>query len=832
MKTSLHAIAVILGLAGLSGWGAMRAAETEAKVKAPRAAKAARKTPAGVVDARYVHATVRYPVPDGIDLTVPGELGNQTLAKLGYVDATAAPFFADSSGARDATRALQAAIDFARDHQLVCFLPLGTYRVSDTLHCVQNYYQRANGAIGAAPNVPCALVGSGRKPGVRPVIFLAPNAPGFSDPQNRKFVIHVYNRGVKEGGVDVPQANVSFRQMLRNFDIRIGEGNAGAVGLRMQAAEGSTAQDITIDATHGFIGMQGAAGSGGSHHNITVIGGRIGIDTHGFPPEFTLDRPGTQPTPTFAHVTLLHQSEMAIFNYSRGPAVWVGLKIVTDRTGPVIVGDDRNVSSPLDSSLAFVDSEIVFTRWSERNTVLRAGRSVYLTNVYVQDGHTLVEGAPVRGGPGWTRVRRLAVPIAPPPSAERKVQFDEAPWRDGCRSPEIDHAVAASSPPPADLRSRHIWADDFPTFESPGAVNVMAPPFEAKGDSFADDTTALQRAIDEHEIVFLPKGYYRLTHPLRLRPNTKLIGVAQHLSSLLLRDPGPAFSDPARPAALLETADDPQAETFLGFLGVLVPYEWAGAGRAPVTTNYYAVLWRCGARSIYRANDFKFHRLAGFTSTSGDEYPVLGGGDQAKREGEAVRADRQTPIIGHSLVRIAGHGGGKWYNFHHTWAHPARTGPGVRNLLIEGTSQPLAFYHLSAQVYNYNLPEPELRAPYSIELRRCANVDLFGVKTEHRTSFALVRECRNLRIIGHGGGGQPENKTWQYRFEDCDDFLLSNFGDQVYLGQPRPEKQFALDEFVPLVEVRGTTESKVPSRSRPIAYQRGEPRGAHGDLDR
>jgi len=38
---------------------------------------------------------------------------------------------------------------------------------------------------------------------------------------------------------------------------------------------------------------------------------------------------------------------------------------------------------------------------------------------------------------------------------------------------------------------------------------------------------AIQRAIDTAEVVFLPKGHYRLSSTLVLRPNTKLIGVAR-----------------------------------------------------------------------------------------------------------------------------------------------------------------------------------------------------------------------------------------------------------------------------------------------------------------
>ncbi|NOX57018.1 MAG: hypothetical protein GXP27_21780, partial [Planctomycetes bacterium] len=63
------------------------------------------------------------------------QLGRRQLARWGFLDVTAAPFRADPTGQRDSTAAIQAAIDFARLHQLVCFFPSGEYRVSDTLVC-------------------------------------------------------------------------------------------------------------------------------------------------------------------------------------------------------------------------------------------------------------------------------------------------------------------------------------------------------------------------------------------------------------------------------------------------------------------------------------------------------------------------------------------------------------------------------------------------------------------------------------------------------------------------------------------------------------------------
>ncbi len=68
--------------------------------------------------------------------------------------------------------------------------------------------------------------------------------------------------------------------------------------------------------------------------------------------------------------------------------------------------------------------------------------------------------------------------------------------------------------------------------------------FGAKGDGIADDTQALQRAIDETGVLVLAKGTYRISAPLLL-DTTQLgyVGVrgAQGTSRLVMAGPGPAL---------------------------------------------------------------------------------------------------------------------------------------------------------------------------------------------------------------------------------------------------------------------------------------------------
>jgi hypothetical protein len=55
----------------------------------------------------------------------------------GFLDVTAAPYHADSSGRSDCTAALQRAVDDARSQFLAVYLPHGTYVISDTITLLQ-----------------------------------------------------------------------------------------------------------------------------------------------------------------------------------------------------------------------------------------------------------------------------------------------------------------------------------------------------------------------------------------------------------------------------------------------------------------------------------------------------------------------------------------------------------------------------------------------------------------------------------------------------------------------------------------------------------------------
>ena len=718
---------------------------------------------------RTVQPAVTAPLPDGIRLDVPEGLGNPSLAAQGRLDVTAAPFNADPTGETDVTEALNRAITFARDHQMVCFFPQGTYRVSDTLHCTQIPARRTSGAVGPGRCFPCLLMGS--YAGTRPRLVLAPRSPGFGDPESPKYLIHFQATSPHRPGH--PQPNISMNQMLVNIDVVIGEGNSGAVGIRHRAAQGSAIQDTTVDATHGLTGIEGGIGSGGSIANVTVIGGAVGLDLR-----------ETQPVPVLVAVTLIHQRKAAIIYEGRQTLSGVGLTIVSKGPGPAILGLPAAYMAPR-GQISLVDSRIVFE--NPVDLAIRATRSLYLQDVYIRNAKVAVADAdsPLLPGEGdgWLRVRSFAHGVTP--HKWRGYAYDAPVWIDGRRQ-EADLAdVTPGAAPPADLEDRHRPQTPLPAAETGFNVRSAAPPEGAAGDGLTDDGPALQRAIDAHATVWLPKGYYRITEPLRLRPGTRLIGVGRHLSVIFVREAEGSFADPDRPRPLIRTADTAEASTLIGFCGIHVPDTVGGA---------YALNWRSGGGSVLRDVNLITRPIGGYG-----------------KPGKA--ADR-----GHPLVRVTGNGGGQWYNFFQE-SHRGQE-PGYRHLLIEDAAGPLAIHACN--------PEHAL-GEANMEISRSAGISLYGLKSEGNRTVLRVTDSDRISVFGYGGNAAALPGESLFVFRRTPNFQVINAVDTPRLPpavSPNPGFGRGVDPTRwMMIRDEPTRDTVVVTRplDRPVLYRRGNP---------
>lgn len=492
-----------------------------------------------------------------------GTHAQDPLLQLGLLDITQAPYLADPSGHTDATRAIQQAVNDARDFDLVCFVPEGTYLVSDTISCEQQVRKldkprHTDGLTQHYWDLPNRIVLFGSTKGKRPVFRLAPNAKGFDDPAKPKTLVWIWAQtrhdapGKQEPVWGSEQPNISFNHYFRGIDIDV-RGHAGAIGIRHAGSQGSALFDSTILAEGAYAGMSDCCGQGGGTYNIDVIGGRHAI---------VID-PDSR-FPILTGCVFKGQTGAAI-TYAKGgsqvPTLLVGCQI--DSAAPAAI--DLS-TQPAYGGISVVDSVIAM---HGGGTVIRISRpqNIYIENTAVSGAHLITTGAgPLPGSPEWLRVERFSSPLA-----------GGVNLINGSVSAGMVQVVAAAPAAPdyAVIRARHYQSP--PSFEDPAAVNVKA--FGAKGDGRTDDTAAFQQAIAASDKVFVPKGGYYLRGPLQLRPDTQLFGLTSNYTSIgdergAGDRRGHVRKDGGGNAFTLATVDDANAAPGLSLLGVRGQIEW------------------------------------------------------------------------------------------------------------------------------------------------------------------------------------------------------------------------------------------------------------------
>ncbi|MEE4202395.1 MAG: DNRLRE domain-containing protein, partial [Halieaceae bacterium] len=734
----------------------------------------------------------------------------------GYLDVTS--LGADPTGVTDSTVAIQAGINQARDAQQVLWFPAGDYLVSDRLVADQ--------PDSDGDNYHSVLIGSTLDPASRARIIRAPNSTGFGDSNNRRVLLHF----ISQGTADAESGNATlYNQGVVSIDFKISAGNPGAVAIRMQGAEGCTIQDVSIDMTEGgHTGIWGIPGSGGATHGIRIVGGVTGVDTRGF----ANGGGGTQPTAVLTDAHLINQSGQALYATARGAFVVVGSRFERDTPGPLVYLREHWQGQPYDASLLLVDSLLEYTSYHPDNTVIEmhsgnTGRSFLLENSYVSNADKVWHPSALANPNGWVHFKRLAVEVQP--EARGWGQPHEPVYLDGAHSGGFHMDAQSGVVPPSTLTTVHEIPANFPTWETPGAVDVTS--LGVIGDGVSDDWAALQQAIDTNEVLFFPKGEYRVSKTLELQPDSKLIGVWPSLSVLqpisTLQNPFNAVQLGEADAPLIRSADTAQAETYLGFLRLMRTFPLAQ--HDPTSVANYALEWRSGGDSVVR-----HVMLQGKPGTNmrpdliAQHYYDLTENINANHPQDDFPEGMYAWPCAYPNIQVRGHGGGRWFTF---WMHGRQ---GLRDdvpfLLVENTNEPLQLYHLHLQQQD---------SLNHAEFINANNVTVYGTKGEIKGSMLYFENCDNVRLFGHGGLSSPDpvrNPPYLFRFVDCTNFLVSGLGDTINQGIGKWNGG-AFDRwyhanvlsFFPLQDSHSTRgEVIIPSDQRPILYLQGSPvRGIH-----
>jgi len=485
-------------------------------------------------------------------------------------------FGVKGDGVADDTDALQKAIDAVADttHQGIVFIPQGHYRLTRTLF--------------VWPGV--RLIGYGAQ---RPEFVLAANTPGYQTGPSYMVLFTGGRAGERRRGGMQPPASAhpvapvpfpgtvppttgvvdanpgTFYSAMNNIDFAIGEGNAGAVGIRFHIAQHCFLTHMNF---HIGSGMAALHDIGNEAEDLHFYGGQYAILT---------GRPSPGWQFTLLDSTFDGQREAAIKEHE------AGLALVHDSF--------RNVPTAIEIEPNSIDE--LWIKNSRFENI--AGPAIVISNENSRLTEINIEDALCDHVKVFAQLRESGKTFSGQSATYRVATFThglifDSPRADGVIETRI-HAENIASLPPQDapairaLPSQTGWAN--------------ALDFGAKGDGTTDDTAALQHAVDTQRIVYLPSGRYRLTDTLRLRPDSVLIGLHPSTTQLDLADSAPGFDGVGSPKPML-LAPQNGAPVVMGI----------GLFTGGVNSRAVAAMWMAGKDSLM--DDVRF--LGGHGTNNAD----------------------------------------------------------------------------------------------------------------------------------------------------------------------------------------------------------------------
>jgi|SanBayMetagenome_1026888.scaffolds.fasta_scaffold00571_4 hypothetical protein len=417
------------------------------------------------------------------------------------VDITKPPFNAKGDGKTDDTGALIAARDFVmRSHEAaycgrhllkgsyILYLPNGTYLVSDTVnhnlpvlagdgvwdnyqqHWVMSDADTQNKALFPSgvreQNDSIIILGQSRE---KSILRLKDNSPGFGA-GTAKPVLAFFRLS---SGSDVNQNNV-----VENLTIDTGSGNPGAIGMRWNSANTGALRNVTVRSGDG-------SGVAGLRCDVYCAQGLLeDVSIQGFDEGLSVSAGIWGTIPTLEHASFTNQKRIAIrvANYSRMAARDVvvtgaptALRVESSAHG--IFLDSSFQGKDGASAIDVADGQL-FARNIQTSgyasSLSRDGKSV----IAAPNVEEFVSGPTLSTNPGT-------------PSSSLRLPIEE--------SPKI-----LSEPAPAN------WAnvDDF------GAV----------GDGVADDTLAVQKAMDSGKpAILFPKNVYIVNGTVKIPKSVRQV---------------------------------------------------------------------------------------------------------------------------------------------------------------------------------------------------------------------------------------------------------------------------------------------------------------------
>jgi len=600
-------------------------------------------------------------------------------------------FSVRGDGTADDSAGIQAAIDKATTtpNGGIVFLPSGRYRLTRTIHVWRGV----------------RVIGWGA---TRPVFVLADNTPGYQKGIGLMVMFTSAGRpaagpppgnnrvpfpppGMVPPNDNIPDAGpATFYPAMSNVDFEIGAGNPAAIAIRSHFAQHGYLSHIDF---HIGSGLAAITQVGNEAEDLKFYGGRYGILTDNTSP--------------FWQFTLLD----SVFEGQRDAAIrehMAGLTLVrnTFRNVPIAIDIDPQYSDQLwakDNRFEDVSKAVVVISNEKNATTMIGFENAACSNVPVfarfrESGRTQAGAGPVY------RVAHFNYGLVVP-GPGMMGQIDTL-W-----SAEPLRALPAPLPPAiAALPPTDQW------------VNVHT--LGVKGDGQADDTAAIQKAIDSHRVLYFPSGFYIVRDTIVLKPDTVIVALHPGTAQFDLPDSTPGYQGVGPAKAVLQA---PKGGTnIVSGLGI-----YTGG----INPRAAGIMWMAGERSLLY--DIQFHggggtflpqavRATYYNASSG-----RGGGPFA-----AGRWGAQYP----SLWILNGGGG----SFANIWTPNTFAQSGF---YVSDTATPGHVYELSAEHHLFN----------EIKLDRVENWDFNAPQTEEEAPSSPesvgieINGSKNITIANYHG---------------------------------------------------------------------------------
>lgn len=621
-----------------------------------------------------------------------------------------AVYFTPTGG--DVTESLQKAINDLkdRDNMGIIYIAPGTYTMS--------------GTIFVPPSI--RLIGYGEQ---RPVFVLKKNSPGFDqqypeDGGNAKYMFWFISNMVKDGIEPAEATSATFYQAFENIDVKVEDGNPSAVIFRTHYAQHSFIEHCELWIGKGKAGVYEV---GNEMEDVIFHGGDHGIYTGKTSPGWQMTIVNTVFDGQRVSAIRTKEAGMTLVRVTMKNAP-VGLEVWPGFTEKAYLQDCtmENIK----------DAAIVET------SILTATNQLNVKNVVCRNTPTFL-----KFNEGDSRTI---------PGQGKIYQVNDAAMGLVLASADAEGEMILSADITPLAKMPEAPVNDIPALPDMSTW-TYATDFGAVGDGETDNTAALQKLIDEHEVIFLPQGQYRISETLTLKPDTKIIGMDPVSTRIFIKEGTPAFSGWGDPKPLMIAPK--------GGHNVLSGFSISVSG-----FNYRAVAlkWMAGEDSY--VNDVMF------TSGVSRKGPARMSATQemqnvTKRARIMDKGLEETYDNQHWSLWITNGGGGV---FKDVWINNSLSSAG---LVIENTSTPGKIYEMSVEHHVRNEVVIRNAANWNIlalqleqETREGSDIIPMEIHDSHDINFANFYAFRVISIV------RPQLytvKTWNSR--DINFFNFHNF---------------------------------------------------------